>query len=156
VAEPHDRALTLRYRSDANEEGYPGTVDASVAYTVIDNWVRIEYLATSDRDTVRNLTNYSYFNLAGRHDRRVLDHEILLHGDHFTPVTPQLIPTGELHAVAATPFDFRRSARIGARIEETEEQLCRGGGYDHNRVLRIHCAGRLTSMRLNPVAASRY
>jgi len=98
-----------------------------------DDEVRIEFTAATDQDTVVNLTNHSYFNLAGKGD--VLGHSIQIHGDQITPVDETLIPTGELLPVEGTPFDFRKPAAIGARIEEKNEQLKFGGGYDHNWVL---------------------
>ena len=95
--------------------------------------MRIEYWATTDKDTVVNLTNHSYFNLAGQRD--ILNHQLMLHASRFTPVDAGLIPTGELKSVASTPFDFRKATAIGERINADDEQLHRGRGYDHNWVL---------------------
>ncbi len=128
--------LRLRYRSRDGEEGYPGNLDVEVTYTVTaENALRIEYSAKTDRATPVNLTNHSYFNLAGAGQPSVLDHVVTLAASHFTPVNAGLIPTGELARVAGTPFDFRTPQRIGARIDATDEQLRHGAGYDHNFVL---------------------
>ncbi len=128
--------LRLEYRSADMEEGYPGSLDVAVIYRLTDNnELAIEYEATTDRPTVVNLTQHAYFNLAG-HDRgSVLDHEIKLNADRFTPVDKGLIPTGELLSVERSPFDFRAFKPIGKDINEQSEQLSFAGGYDHNFVL---------------------
>ena len=97
--------------------------------------MQIDYLATTDKDTVINLTNHSYFNLSGEPKRDILAHELMLNAAEFTPVDSTLIPTGEMRSVAGTPFDFRKSTAIGARINSEDEQLKFGKGYDHNWVL---------------------
>ncbi|HVX67230.1 MAG TPA: aldose epimerase family protein [Bryobacteraceae bacterium] len=126
--------LELGYLSRDGEEGYPGNLDTTVRYTLTDNnELRIDYSATTDKDTVLNLTNHTYFNLGG--EENILEHELTLFADRFTPVDKGLIPTGELRSVAGTPFDFRKSTPIGARIEADDEQIRLGGGYDHNFVL---------------------
>lgn len=128
------QSLELSYLSKDGEEGYPGNLQATVTYTLTDaNELRIEYSATTDKDTVVNLTNHSYFNLAGEGD--ILAHEVSINADRFTPVDKGLIPTGELRQVAGTPFDFRTAHAIGERIEQKDEQLILGQGYDHNFVL---------------------
>jgi aldose 1-epimerase len=119
--------LQLTYFSKDGEENYPGNVTASVDYTLFDNELRTSYRATTDRDTIVNLTNHSYFNLRGA--GTILDHELMLNADHFTPVTEDLIPTGEIKPVAGTPMDFRKAKAIGAELAEV------AGGYDHNFVL---------------------
>jgi aldose 1-epimerase len=108
-----------------------------VIYTLTDsNALRITYSATSDKKTVVNLTNHSYFNLAGQGSGDILGHLLIIQADKFTPVDAGLIPTGEFRDVAGTPFDFRKELAIGARIDQDEEQLKLGGGYDHNFVLQ--------------------
>lgn len=126
--------LELNYVSKDGEEGYPGTLRVTTIYSLTeDNALKIQYKATTDQDTVVNLTHHSYFNLAGKGD--ILSHEVMLPADKFTPVDNTLIPTGELRPVAGTPFDFRTPTAIGARIGQDDEQLKFGGGYDHNWVI---------------------
>lgn len=119
--------LHLEYTSPEGEEGYPGTVHAAVTYALSDDELQINYEATTDRDTIVNLTNHSYFNLAGAGD--ILGHELTLHADAFTPVAEDLIPTGEIRPVEKTAWDFRSGKAIG-------EDLAAAGGYDHNFVLQ--------------------
>jgi aldose 1-epimerase len=131
------QSLELSYLSKDGEEGFPGNLKVSVIYTLTEsNALRITYSATSDKKTVVNLTNHSYFNLAGQGSGDILGHLLIIQADKFTPVDAGLIPTGELRDVAGTPFDFRKPLAIGARIDQDEEQLKLGGGYDHNFVLR--------------------
>lgn len=128
--------VTLTYRSPAGEEGYPGTLEATVTYELTHaNELIIRYRATTDAPTVVNLTHHSYFNLRGHGLGSILDHELTLNALAFTPVDAGLIPTGEILSVEGTPMDFTRPKPIGSRIEAVHEQLRYGLGYDHNWVL---------------------
>jgi aldose 1-epimerase len=131
------QVLELTYTSPNGEEGYPGTLKVQVTYTLPAeaNELRIDYSATTDKDTVVNLTNHSYFNLSGVASQEILEHQLLLRALKFTPVDSTLIPTGELRAVCCGPFDFTKATAIGARINQGDEQLKFGKGYDHNWVL---------------------
>lgn len=125
--------VELTYLSKDGEAGYPGNLSAVVRYTLVKGELKIEYSATTDKDTVVNLTNHSYFNLAGKGD--ILGHQLTLRASRFTPVDAGLIPTGVLKSVEGTPFDFRKATAVGARIHADNEQLHLGRGYDHNWVL---------------------
>lgn len=134
--------LQLKYVSKDGEEGYPGTLSATVMYSLSsDSGLQIYYEATTDKDTVVNLTNHSYFNLAGHANGHILDHQLTINADKFTPVNDTLIPTGELKSVQGTPFDFRTPTAIGARINSTDQQIQYGQGYDHNFVLNLAASG---------------
>lgn len=128
--------VELTYTSQDGEEGYPGKLDVKVTYTLTDNnELDIQYEAVTDKPTVVNLTQHSYFNLSGQLSEQILDHEIYLNADTYLPVDGGLIPTGELRPVASTPFDFKESKLIGKEIEADNEQLKLGKGYDHCWVL---------------------
>jgi aldose 1-epimerase len=132
-AKPIADGVELSYLSNDGEAGYPGNLTAIVRYTLVKGDLRIEYSATTDKDTVVNLTNHSYFNLAGQGD--ILSQQLTLHASRFTPVDAGLIPTGELKSVESTSFDFRKATAVGSRINADDAQLHLGRGYDHNWVL---------------------
>jgi len=128
--------VVLRHTSPDGDEGYPGEVAATVTYTLSDrDQLSVRYQATTTKPTVINLTQHTYFNLAGTKAADVLGHQLRLNASRFTPVSEALIPTGELASVSGTPFDFRTMNPIGARINEGHEQLVRAKGYDHNFVV---------------------
>ena len=129
-------AVRLSLTSPDGDQGYPGNLQVEVLYSVTaDGALRLDYTATTDRPTPLNLTNHAYFNLKGEGEDDILDHELTLRAARYTPVTPALIPTGELAPVAGTPFDFTRPRRIGERIAADHPQMAIGRGYDHNFVL---------------------
>lgn len=135
VASPDGLALELTHVSPDGDEGFPGTLSVTVRYTWTDaNGLRIDYTATTDKPTVVNLTNHSYFNLSAGASATILDHTLHLLADKYTPVDKGLIPTGELRPMAGTPFDFTKARRIGDHIDADDEQIRFGGGYDHNFV----------------------
>ena len=129
--------VKLTYVSKDGEEGYPGTVTLTVTYTLTsENKLRIDYRGTTDKPTILNPTNHSYFNLSGDPTQTILGEDLTIDADKTTPVGAGLIPTGKLADVAGTPMDFRKATKIGARIDVKDAQLELGKGYDHNWVLR--------------------
>lgn len=134
--QPNDHTLKLHYLSKDGEEGYPGNLDITLTYELTDsNEVKIDYTATTDKATVVNLTNHSFFNLHGAGNGDINDHVMYINADKFTPVDSTLIPSGKLEPVKGTPMDFTTPTKIGERVDADFEQLKFGKGYDHNYVL---------------------
>ncbi len=136
VLSADDHSVTMEYFSADGEEGYPGNLSVRITYTLNDN-DELEFVvhASTDKATPVNIVHHAFFNLNGFANGNILDHQLFINADYFTPVDEFLIPTGEIRAVNDTPFDFRNSKKIGARIFEQDEQLRYGKGYDHNFVL---------------------
>lgn len=142
-------SIRLKYVSNDGEENFPGTLTTFVTYTLTqDNALRIDYEATTDKKTVLNLTNHSYFDLSGAGAGQILDHVVTINADKFTPVNANLIPTGELKSVEGTPFDFRKPTRVGDRIDDKDQQMQYGQGYDHNFVLNHNGNGSSFAVRV--------
>ncbi len=130
---PKENAILLKYISADGEEGFPGTLDTCIKYSVTDDdALRIEYSAKSDKDTVCNLTNHSYFNLNGHEDGKIDGHTLRINADFYTPNDNEGMPTGEVLSVNGTPFDFRTAKQIGRDIADKAEQIQMFGGFDHN------------------------
>lgn len=134
-----DSTITFTYQAKDMEEGYPGNLNCQVTYELTpDNAIKISYEATTDKNTVVNMTNHSYFNLNGIGSGTILDHLVELKASNYTPIDSTLIPTGKIETVSGTPFDFTKPTTIGSRINDKNDQLKDGGGYDHNFVLDKH------------------
>ena len=130
----------MTYTSPDNEEGYPGELKCTVTYRLTDdNKLEIRYEARTDKATVVNLTNHTYFNLAGQGNGNILSHELALDAGHFIVIDDKCIPTGEIRSVNGTQLDFTKATMIGTRIGDRDEQLVNGQGYDHNFVLKSGC-----------------
>ena len=143
-ANRNEANLRLSLISEDGEEGFPGTLTAAVTYTLNDeNQLIIDYAATTDKATIVNLTNHAYFNLDGQGAGSILDHEILINADRYTPINDESIPTGEIAAVAGTPLDFRTPKTIGQDIEADHQQISFGSGFDHNFIINNSTPGEL-------------
>jgi aldose 1-epimerase len=149
-------SLVLHYLSKDGEQGYPGNLDVTVTYTLTNrDELKIDYRAVTDKDTILNLTNHSYFNLKGAGEGDILGHLLTIDAAAFTPVDETLIPTGQIRPVSTTPFDFRRAKAIGSRINYGDPQLAFGKGYDHNFVLAKAAGALKRAARLHDPSSGR-
>ena len=149
--------LELTYLSKDGEENYPGNVSLKVIYSLTEeNELKINYFATTDQTTIINLTHHSFFNLKGEGNGDVLDHELYINSDAFTPTNAESIPTGEFKSVVGTPMDFRSFTAIGKRIEQKDEQLEFGNGYDHNWILKNNKKSVVLASAVHEPESGRY
>ncbi len=149
-------ALELSYLSPDGEEGYPGNLNVKVTYSAESlGGLRIDYVAETDLDTVVNLTNHAYFNLAGQGTGLILDHELELYADFFTPINSECLTTGEILKVEGSPLDFRNSTPIGDRIDADHEQISAGHGYDHNWIIRRQGQGLVKAAQAKHMESGR-
>ena len=149
-------AIAYSFLSKDGEEGFPGNLKVKVTYTLTDsNELILDYEAMTDKATPINVSQHSYFDLAGQGTGDILTHEIMINADRFTPVDKNLIPTGELRPVKGTPFDFTTSTKIGSRIDENYDQLVLGHGYDHNFVINRKGAGLTLAARVYEPTSGR-
>lgn len=150
AVQPNDSTLELRLQSPDGEAGFPGNLNVKVVYTLThDNSLKLEYTATTDKPTIVNLTNHSYFNLSGNPAKDILDETVMFNADSFTPIDSTFMTSGEIRTVEGTPFDFRKGKTVGQDINAENKQLRNGLGYDHNMVLNTDgnlslLAGKIT------------